>query len=97
MGRYAEGSDARAIDAAVQSIFGRGYEFSPLEGGADVWAALMEFVNVIFTMFGLLALALAGLDHVQHLPHQRGRTPARYRHAAGGWRKTQDRDAHHPV
>jgi len=61
MGRYVDGSDARAIDAAVQSMFGRGYELSPLEGGADIWAALMEFVNVIFTMFGLLALALAGL------------------------------------
>jgi putative ABC transport system permease protein len=61
MGRYVEGSDARAVDAAVQSIFGRGYELSPLEGGADIWAALMEFVNVIFTMFGLVALALAGL------------------------------------
>jgi putative ABC transport system permease protein len=61
MGRYAEGSDARAIDAAVQSMLGRGYELSPLEGGADVWSAVMEFVNVIFTMFGLLALALAGL------------------------------------
>jgi len=61
LGRYADGGDARAIDAAVQSIFGRGYELSPLEGGADVWAALMEFMNVIFTMFGLFALALAGL------------------------------------
>jgi len=61
MGRYAGGSDARAIDAAVQSMFGRGYELSPLEGGADIWAALMEFMNVIFTMFGLLALAMAGL------------------------------------
>ena len=61
MGRYAEGSDARAIDTAVGSIFGRGYELSPLEGGADIWAALMEYMNVIFTMFGLLALAMAGL------------------------------------
>jgi putative ABC transport system permease protein len=52
MGRYAEGSDARAIDAKVQSMFGRGYQLSPMEGGADVWAALMEFMNVIFTMFG---------------------------------------------
>jgi putative ABC transport system permease protein len=61
MGRYAEGSDARVIDAAVGSMFSKGYELSPLEGGADIWAALMEFANVIFTMFGLLALALAGL------------------------------------
>ena len=35
LGRYVDGSDARAIDAAVQSMFGRGYELSPLEGGAD--------------------------------------------------------------
>jgi putative ABC transport system permease protein len=61
MGRYSEGSDPRAVDAAVGSIFGRGYELSPLEGGADIWAALMEYVSVIFTMFGLLALAMAGL------------------------------------
>ncbi len=61
MGRYAEGSDARAIDATVQSMFGRGYELTPLEGGASIWAALLEFMNVIFTMFGLLALAMAGL------------------------------------
>ena len=61
LGRYVEGSDARAIDSAVQSLFGRGYSLSPLEGGADVWAAVMEFINVIFTMFGLMALAMAGL------------------------------------
>ncbi|MFC1936174.1 FtsX-like permease family protein [Chloroflexota bacterium] len=61
MGRYTEGSDARAIDAEVQSIIGSGYELSPLEGSADIWAALMEFMNVIMTMFGLFALALAGL------------------------------------
>ena len=61
LGRYVEGSDARAIDATLLSMFGRGYELSPLEGGADVWAALLEFMNVIFTMFGLFALALAGL------------------------------------
>jgi putative ABC transport system permease protein len=61
MGRYAEGVDPRAIDARIQSMFGRGYELRPLEGGADVWAALLEFMNVIFTMFGLFTLALAGL------------------------------------
>ncbi|NDJ53186.1 MAG: ABC transporter permease [Chloroflexi bacterium] len=61
MGRYAEGADARAIDATVQEIFGTGYELSPLEGGQDVWAALLEFTNVIFTTFGLLTLAMAGL------------------------------------
>ncbi len=61
MARYAEGTDARAIDAEVQSMFGRGYELAPLEGGQDIWSALMEFMNVIFTMFGLLALAMAGL------------------------------------
>lgn len=61
MGRYAEGVDARALDARIQSMLGRGYELSPLEGGADIWAALLEFMNVIFTMFGLFSLALAGL------------------------------------
>lgn len=61
LGRYADGTDARAIDATVQSMFGRGYELTPLEGGANVWEALLEFTNVIFTMFGLLALAMAGL------------------------------------
>jgi putative ABC transport system permease protein len=61
MGRYAEGNDARAIDAVVGSMFGRGYELSPLEGGADIWAALLEYIDVIFTMFGLMSLALAGL------------------------------------
>jgi len=61
LGRYTEGVDARAIDAAVGSIFGRGYELSPLEGGADIWAAVMEYMNVIFTMFGLMSLAMAGL------------------------------------
>jgi putative ABC transport system permease protein len=61
LGRYVEGSDARALDAEVQSLFGRGYELTPLSGGADVWAALLEFMNVIFTTFGLLSLAMAGL------------------------------------
>lgn len=61
MARYDDGVDARAIDAEVQALFGHGYELAPLEGGQDVWAALLEFVNVIFTMFGLLALAMAGL------------------------------------
>ena len=61
MGRFAEGADAVAIEAAMESMFGRGYEFTPLEGGQDIWAALMEFANVIFSMFGLLALAMAGM------------------------------------
>lgn len=61
MGRYTEGVDARAIDSTVGSIFGRGYELSPMEGGADVWAAIMEYMNVIFSMFGLMSLAMAGL------------------------------------
>ncbi len=61
MGRYEEGADAAAVTAAIETMFGRGYELEPLEGGNDIWAALMEFSNVIFTMFGLLALAMAGL------------------------------------
>ncbi|MBN2503493.1 MAG: ABC transporter permease [Anaerolineales bacterium] len=61
MGRYTEGSDARAIDATIQAMIGRGYQLDALEGGADIWAALMEFMNVIFTIFGLLSLAMAGL------------------------------------
>jgi putative ABC transport system permease protein len=61
MGRYAEGSDSTAIDAEIQSMLGKGFKLSPLEGGADVWSALIEFMGVIFTMFGLFALALAGL------------------------------------
>ncbi len=61
LGRYAEGVDARALDANIQSMFGTGFELSPLEGSADIFAALMEFMNVIFTMFGLFALALAGM------------------------------------
>jgi putative ABC transport system permease protein len=61
LGRYAEDVDARAIDATIQSMFSRGYELAPLEGGADIWSALLEFMDVIFTMFGLLALAMAGL------------------------------------
>lgn len=61
MGRYADDSDARAIDAAIEGMLSKGFELSPLEGGADIWAALLEFANVIFSMFGLLALAIAGL------------------------------------
>lgn len=61
LGRYEDGVDARALDAAVGEVLGGGYELSPLEGGADVWSALLEFTGVIFTMFGLFALALAGL------------------------------------
>jgi len=61
MGRYTEGADAETVTANIAGMFGRGYELEPLEGGNDIWAALMEFSNVIFTMFGLLALAMAGL------------------------------------
>ncbi len=61
MGRYAEGSDAQAINATIEGMFSKGFELSPLEGGSDIWAALMEFASVIFSMFGLLALAMAGL------------------------------------
>jgi len=61
LGSYEEGVGAREMDAAVGSMLGGGYELSPLEGGADIWSALLEFTSVIFTMFGLFALALAGL------------------------------------
>lgn len=61
MGRYEEGRDARTLDTTIQTMLGTGFELSPLEGSGDFWAAYMEFVGVIFTMFGLFALALAGL------------------------------------
>ncbi|MEK6222915.1 MAG: ABC transporter permease, partial [Chloroflexota bacterium] len=61
MGRYAEGADAEAIDTVVKDMFGSGFELIPLGGGADVFAAILDYIDIIFTMFGLFALALAGL------------------------------------
>ncbi len=61
LGSYVEGADSRALDVQIQEMFGRGYELAPLEGGADVWAALLEFADLIYTLFGLFALGLAGL------------------------------------
>ena len=60
MGRYAEGSDARAIDATIQAMFSAAMSSARWKvrrylGGID------GIVDVIFTMFGLLALAMAGL------------------------------------
>ena len=56
-----EDPDLSEMAESVTKLLGlREVIVAPLEGGADIWAALMEFTDVIFTMFGLLALAMAG-------------------------------------
>jgi putative ABC transport system permease protein len=61
MGRYTEGADTEAIDAVIQDMFGNGYDLEAVEGGSDVWAAVLEIMDYIFTLVGILALGLAGL------------------------------------
>lgn len=61
MGRYAEGANTEALDTAIQGMFGNGYELAPVGSGTDVWAAVLEIMDYIFTLVGILALGLAGL------------------------------------
>lgn len=58
--QFAGDSDEEAVRQAVLEALGPGFQLGSLRGGADAWEMLFEMMTLILTMFGVLALAMAG-------------------------------------
>lgn len=58
---FAPGADEEAVKSAVLAVAGDGFEVTGFAGGADAWASAIQMVTLVSTMFGVLALAMAGL------------------------------------
>lgn len=52
--------DDEAMRDRVKDHFGEGYVVGVLDAGGNEWEAVIEMGNVIFTVFGLVALAMGG-------------------------------------
>jgi putative ABC transport system permease protein len=54
------GVDGEAVQQAVLTALGPGYQAGSLGGGAEAWETMMGMIDLILTLFGVLALAMAG-------------------------------------
>ena len=59
--RFAPGADEESVRSAVLAAVGDGFEVTGIAGGAEAWASALQMVTLVSTMFGVLALAMAGL------------------------------------
>ena len=59
--QFDPGVDEQAVKQAVLAAAGDGFLVTGIAGGADAWATMFQMVTLVSTMFGVLALAMAGL------------------------------------
>lgn len=59
--RFEPGAEKEAVKQAVLTAAGDGFNVTGIVGGADAWATMLQMVTLASTMFGALALAMAGL------------------------------------
>ncbi|MHB1417035.1 MAG: ABC transporter permease, partial [Chloroflexota bacterium] len=60
VGKFAPGVDPTPVREAVLTTLGEGYRLGGAATGAEAWETMFQMGNLIFTMFGALALAMAG-------------------------------------
>lgn len=53
-------TDDEGLRSNIKDHFGEGYVVGALDAGGNEWEAVIEMGNVIFTVFGLVALAMGG-------------------------------------
>jgi putative ABC transport system permease protein len=58
--QYAPGADQAAVKEAVLDSLGEGYQIGSIGAGGDAFSTVLQMIDVIFTMFGALTLAMAG-------------------------------------
>lgn len=58
--QYAPDADEEATTAAALAALGEGYQGGSLESGGGAWESAFELAGVIFSLFGVLSVAMAG-------------------------------------
>lgn len=58
--QYAQGADQEIVKEAVIQRLGEGYQIGSVGAGGDAFSTVLQMIDVIFTMFGALTLAMAG-------------------------------------
>jgi putative ABC transport system permease protein len=59
-GQFDEGADGDAVRAAILERLGPGFQAGSVEAGGSEWETAMQMANLVFTLFGVLALAMGG-------------------------------------
>jgi putative ABC transport system permease protein len=59
-GQFDEGVDGDAVRASILERLGAGYQAGAVEAGGNEWETALQMANLVFTLFGVLALAMGG-------------------------------------
>jgi putative ABC transport system permease protein len=59
-GQFTPDADGDSVRAAVGARLGEGYSLGEVEGGGQEWESVLQIAGIVFTMFGVLALAMGG-------------------------------------
>lgn len=59
-GQIAPGSDEEAVRRAVSERLGPGFALGAVQAGGREWDSVLRIAEVVFTLFGVLALAMGG-------------------------------------
>jgi putative ABC transport system permease protein len=59
-GQTTSEADPEAVGAVVLERLGAGFTLGTVEAGSQEWGAVLQLAELIFTLFGLLALAMGG-------------------------------------
>lgn len=57
---FESGADEEAVKQAVLAELGGSYQLGSLGGGTEAWESLLQISSMIFSLFGVLALVMAG-------------------------------------
>jgi putative ABC transport system permease protein len=58
--QFGSGVDKEAVRQSVLDALGPGFQAGSLGGGTEAWETMLGMIDLILTMFGVLALAMAG-------------------------------------
>ncbi len=59
-GQFDDGVDGEALRATILARLGPGFQVGSVEAGGSEWETAMQMANLVFTLFGVLALAMGG-------------------------------------
>ncbi|MBX2997882.1 MAG: ABC transporter permease [Caldilineaceae bacterium] len=59
-GQFEEGADGDAVRALILERLGEGYQAGSIGAGGSEWETALQMANLVFTLFGVLALGMGG-------------------------------------
>jgi putative ABC transport system permease protein len=59
-GQFEEGVDGDAVRALILEQLGEGYQAGSIGAGGNEWETALQMANLVFTLFGVLALGMGG-------------------------------------